>query len=71
MIIFCIKCEIERKRLLEKISYDSDLNATEHKIISYAASKMRENPSLFPNVEFAIHDFLEIIGLSSQSNYHL
>lgn len=54
--------------LVEAI-YDSDLTATEHKILRYAASKIRENSIDFPDVKFTVKEFMEAAGIKS-NRYH-
>lgn len=49
--------------------YSSDLTATEHKIIRYAASKIKQNPKQFPRVEFTVTEFLDAAGIKGNA-YH-
>ncbi|WP_158413541.1 replication initiation protein [Gracilibacillus boraciitolerans] len=49
--------------------YDSDLTATEHKIIRYAASKIKSNPDQFPTVSFDVKEFMRAGGLKGNA-YH-
>src|SRR5690625_4678777 len=49
--------------------YDSDLTATEHKVIRYASSRLKDNPEMFPYVEFSVKEFMEAGGMTGR-NYH-
>jgi len=49
--------------------YDSDLTPTEHKVIRYAASKIKDSPEMFPTVSFDVKEFLEAGGIRS-NNHH-
>lgn len=49
--------------------YDSDLTPTEHKVIRYAASKIKDSPEMFPTVSFDVKEFLEAGGIKS-NNHH-
>lgn len=49
--------------------YASDLKATEHKIIRYAASKIKDNPNNFPRVTFTVQEFLDATGIKG-NGYH-
>lgn len=59
---------VQSNNLVEAF-YDSDLTATEHKIIRYAASKIKKNPSDFPTITFDVQEFIEAAGLKGNS-YH-
>lgn len=59
---------VQSNNLIEAF-YDSDLTATEHKIIRYAASKIKKKPDMFPNASFTVVEFLEAAGIKSNS-YH-
>lgn len=49
--------------------YETDLSPTEHKLLRYSASKIKENPDSFPDVSFTINEFLDACGISSNA-YH-
>lgn len=54
--------------LIEAI-YDSDLTPTEHKVLRYAASKIRESSDNFPDVVFTVKEFMKASGISG-NGYH-
>ena len=60
---------IQSNHLIEAY-YQTDLNATEHKIIRYAAAKVAKNPKRFPNVVFSVQEFLEAAGGLKGENYY-
>lgn len=59
---------VQSNDLIEAI-YDSDLSATEHKILRYAASQIKKNPDKFPRVSFGVKEFMNAAGLKG-NNYH-
>lgn len=59
---------VQSNRLVEAY-YDTDLTATEHKILRYAAGKMRDSPDDFPSVNFTVREFLEAGGISGGGYY--
>ena len=59
---------IQSNNLVEAF-YDSDLTATEHKLLRYAASKIKNNPDQFPDISFTVSEFLKATGIKS-NNYH-
>lgn len=58
---------IQSNKLIEAY-YDDDLTATEHKLIRYAASKIKK-PEDFPHVTFTVQEFLEVSGVKGNSYY--
>lgn len=60
---------IQSNHLIEAY-YATDLNATEHKIIRYAAAKVAKKPETFPHVEFSVQEFLKAAGGLRGRNYY-
>lgn len=58
----------QSNRLVEAF-WDNDLSATEHKIIRYAAAKMKNHQADFPVISFTVSEFLSAGGIKS-NNYH-
>ncbi|MET1032486.1 replication initiation protein [Domibacillus tundrae] len=49
--------------------YEADLKTSEHKIIRYAASKIKLNDTQFPHYSFEVSEFLAAAGVKG-NNYH-
>ncbi|MCI2256213.1 replication initiation protein [Domibacillus sp. PGB-M46] len=49
--------------------YEADLKMSEHKIIRYAASKIKLNDTQFPHYSFEVSEFLAAAGVKG-NNYH-
>lgn len=59
---------VQSNRLVEAY-YDTDLTATEHKILRYAAGKVKDKPEEFPRVTFTVREFLDAGGISGDGYY--
>lgn len=60
---------VTQSNSLIEASYDTDLTATEHKIIRYALGKTKWSRDSFPKVVFSVSEFLEAGGISGRG-YH-
>lgn len=49
--------------------YDTDLTALEHKILRYAASKIKDNSGSFPDISFTLTEFLNVCGIKGKGYY--
>jgi len=59
---------VQSNELVEAF-YDTDLSATEHKLLRYSATKLKSHPYDFPNVSFSISEFLQACGIKGHA-YH-
>lgn len=62
-------CLIVQSNNLVEAYYDTDLTATEHKIIRYALGKVKKSQESFPQASFSVTEFLEAGGIKGRG-YH-